>query len=248
ILASEREVLISVPVYRSTGWQGGTAVAAPTPESPCSCGGSCADTECLRGYHAIVLTGYDDATMEFSFLNSWGKDWGDGGYGTVTYEFVQSYGRGGGYLEDVDTSIMGNACGEEPNPCADNGDCAACTAVSGCGWCGDDGGSCQVGGESAPAEGSCGDWRPVTCDAAADPCASNGDCASCAAAAGCAWCGGTTGSCFSLLGRTNFCSDPRTTAEECGDCDGSDCIGCAGASACGWCDGRCVVGGSLGAE
>lgn len=35
--------------------------------------------------HAMVLVGYDDARQAFRFVNSWGKDWGDNGFGWISY-------------------------------------------------------------------------------------------------------------------------------------------------------------------
>ncbi|MEM1330108.1 MAG: C1 family peptidase [Planctomycetota bacterium] len=50
----------------------------------------------LRGGHAVTVVGYDDH-IEFDeshrgalvFQNSWGRDWGDEGYGYLPYEFVR---------------------------------------------------------------------------------------------------------------------------------------------------------------
>ena len=44
----------------------------------------------ILGAHFIVLTGYDDLLDVFRFRNSWGEDWGDGGYGTLPQRFVAS--------------------------------------------------------------------------------------------------------------------------------------------------------------
>lgn len=38
--------------------------------------------------HAVLLVGYDDATRRFKFINSYGKGWGEDGYGYITYEFI----------------------------------------------------------------------------------------------------------------------------------------------------------------
>jgi hypothetical protein len=38
------------------------------------------------GGHAMVLVGYDDARHAFKLINSWGRSWGDGGYGWVDYD------------------------------------------------------------------------------------------------------------------------------------------------------------------
>ena len=38
------------------------------------------------GGHAIVIVGYDDARSAFKIINSWGTDWGIGGYGWIDYD------------------------------------------------------------------------------------------------------------------------------------------------------------------
>ncbi|MBG6209250.1 hypothetical protein IWQ49_003921 [Labrenzia sp. EL_126] len=38
------------------------------------------------GGHAVTLVGYDDTTQTFKLINSWGKKWGDGGFGRLSYE------------------------------------------------------------------------------------------------------------------------------------------------------------------
>lgn len=40
------------------------------------------------GWHAVVLTGYDDRRSAFRLLNSWGSQWADGGYGWISYDTV----------------------------------------------------------------------------------------------------------------------------------------------------------------
>jgi len=41
----------------------------------------------LGGSHAIVVVGFDDDRQAFRILNSWGRNWGDGGYGWFGYDF-----------------------------------------------------------------------------------------------------------------------------------------------------------------
>lgn len=36
--------------------------------------------------HAMVLVGYNEAKQTFKFINSWGPDWSDGGYGRMDYQ------------------------------------------------------------------------------------------------------------------------------------------------------------------
>lgn len=46
----------------------------------------------LRGYHAICLTGYKyiDNELYFEFQNSWGRSWGDDGYGYLHENYLKS--------------------------------------------------------------------------------------------------------------------------------------------------------------
>jgi len=39
------------------------------------------------GLHAMVLVGYDDRKRAFKLINSWGREWGDRGYGWIAYDF-----------------------------------------------------------------------------------------------------------------------------------------------------------------
>ncbi len=46
------------------------------------------------GYHAVTLCGYDDSRRAYKAMNSWGPNWGDGGYVWIDYDFfptVSSY-------------------------------------------------------------------------------------------------------------------------------------------------------------
>jgi len=43
------------------------------------------------GGHAVCVCGYNDKTGLFKFKNSWGKAWGDGGYGYLKYDYVGRY-------------------------------------------------------------------------------------------------------------------------------------------------------------
>jgi C1A family cysteine protease len=37
------------------------------------------------GNHAVTIIGYDDDLASFIYVNSWGKEWGDGGFGRLEY-------------------------------------------------------------------------------------------------------------------------------------------------------------------
>jgi hypothetical protein len=38
------------------------------------------------GFHAVALVGYNDSNRTFKFMNSWGPNWGTGGYGLIDYD------------------------------------------------------------------------------------------------------------------------------------------------------------------
>jgi hypothetical protein len=282
-LASEREVIISIPVYYDNpnaamppmgrdDWGSGSAnVRVPPTAAPCGCNdGACTDPMCLGGYHAVVLTGYDDSTMQFQFLNSWGKDWGQGGYGTIDYALVTAEGYSGAALDDVNTDIPNNACEDDTDagtdagpsdggmptdggmpsdaampdggvmpvpgdPCSTTAGCAACTTLSGCGWC--EGTGCRADSSAASCTTT---FHTSTCPAAGDPCRTNGSCGDCVGADGCVWCADSS-VCYSPSLRTESCGDPRNAADQCSDCGvAADCAACTGTEGCGWCPGSSV--------
>jgi len=43
----------------------------------------------LEGGHAVMAVGYDDAKSRFLIRNSWGTEWGQQGYGSLPYEYVE---------------------------------------------------------------------------------------------------------------------------------------------------------------
>lgn len=43
-----------------------------------------------RGRHALCLVGYDDSIQAFKFINSWGTNWGLGGYGYISYSLFEN--------------------------------------------------------------------------------------------------------------------------------------------------------------
>ena len=52
-------------------------------------------------WHAITLVGYDDDKMRFKFINSWGEDWGERGFGYLTYGFVTEFPVAAFTMEDI---------------------------------------------------------------------------------------------------------------------------------------------------
>jgi C1A family cysteine protease len=47
-------------------------------------------TDTYSGGHEVMLTGYHDFPGYFTFLNSWGSDWGNKGYGYLPYAYVSN--------------------------------------------------------------------------------------------------------------------------------------------------------------
>ena len=43
------------------------------------------------GGHAICIVGYDETGAYFKFKNSWGRRWGDRGYGYLSFSYLQRY-------------------------------------------------------------------------------------------------------------------------------------------------------------
>jgi hypothetical protein len=126
-IASGWPAVIGVDFYLSSGWgslDGRIDVPAP---------GSASD-----GGHAIMLTSYDDATQTFGFVNSWGTVFGQNGFGTMTYAFLQQYATGGVALQTL--AFKGSGCLTDycstnhlqPGSYCDGADVVDCGTVSGC--------------------------------------------------------------------------------------------------------------------
>jgi C1A family cysteine protease len=45
-------------------------------------------TESALGGHAVMAVGYDDSSNRFLVRNSWGAQWGMGGYFTIPYAYL----------------------------------------------------------------------------------------------------------------------------------------------------------------
>jgi C1A family cysteine protease len=49
------------------------------------------NNEPALGGHAICIVGYDDRKKLFKFKNSWSSNWGDRGYGYLSYGYLERY-------------------------------------------------------------------------------------------------------------------------------------------------------------
>ena len=52
-----------------------------------------AQTEELQGGHAICIVGYDNDRQLLKFINDWGPDWGDHGYGYMPFAYFEKYSQ-----------------------------------------------------------------------------------------------------------------------------------------------------------
>ena len=51
----------------------------------------CLSSPSVCGRHAVVVTGYNLKKKVFYIRNSWGSDWGDAGYGEVSFDMVDRF-------------------------------------------------------------------------------------------------------------------------------------------------------------
>lgn len=74
-LTNGHAVWCMVPVYKSFYSTSSDAIV-PIPDI---------DTERFDGYHEVLITGWNE--IGYRFLNSWGTEWGDKGFGVLPYNF-----------------------------------------------------------------------------------------------------------------------------------------------------------------
>ncbi|MBQ46449.1 MAG: hypothetical protein CMP10_02965 [Zetaproteobacteria bacterium] len=92
-LASGQAVTISVPVNQN-GWSAKTGVAEHNQDLQ----EECLLKKDLCGGHTVLLVGYDQNKRELLFKNSWGESWGKSGYGTMSFDFFNTWSYRGGYF------------------------------------------------------------------------------------------------------------------------------------------------------
>jgi len=69
--------------------------------------GAIVSLDAYKGGHEVLIVGYEDDRREpgggcFLVRNSWGDDWGDGGYGKVPYAYVECFcNEAGTILQDM---------------------------------------------------------------------------------------------------------------------------------------------------
>lgn len=89
IFARRKAVSVSVPVvFQAWPWNGTVNMPAPALLSQFPQGVEPPNTE---GWHCIAICGWDNSTARFLFKNSWGTSWGNDGYGTIPYQYLEFY-------------------------------------------------------------------------------------------------------------------------------------------------------------
>lgn len=87
-LASGFPFLFGIAVYESFESDGvRRSGVVPMPKA----------NERCKGGHALLATGYDERRKVFFFQNSWGEDWGVGGFGTIPYAYLAGEGLSGDF-------------------------------------------------------------------------------------------------------------------------------------------------------
>jgi hypothetical protein len=54
------------------------------------------------GAHYVVLVGYDNAKQRFTFLNSYAENWGDRGFGYLSYQYLGKYAKEAAFVKSVE--------------------------------------------------------------------------------------------------------------------------------------------------
>jgi C1A family cysteine protease len=82
-LASGYPFISGISVYESfEGSRASSTGLIPMPSK----------NESLLGGHAILIVGYDQEEQTFIFRNSWGRNWGDKGYGYIPFSYLTNKG------------------------------------------------------------------------------------------------------------------------------------------------------------
>lgn len=94
----KRPIAMVVPVWwkkdhqLDAGWEDGPDIQMPTRLN-LQLWIDSSSTSTDKGWHVITICGYDDKTDRFEFKNSWHSWWGDNGFGTIPYEYVNAFAR-----------------------------------------------------------------------------------------------------------------------------------------------------------
>lgn len=94
LILSQKNVLISsLPVYKQ--WYNSKDGKIKMPEPG----------EINKGFHAILICGYNDLKSELIFVNSWGENWGDNGFGFLPYSYFETLAIEAWTIADINGNI-----------------------------------------------------------------------------------------------------------------------------------------------
>jgi len=69
-----------------------------------------------QGGHAMAIVGYDDRLQAFRVMNSWGTQWGDRGFGWMSYDVLPDRINDGAWVLDVAGPAPGPTSAPTPTP------------------------------------------------------------------------------------------------------------------------------------
>ena len=111
-LAEGYPIVIGVEIYRSFEKDGHHGrISMPAEGEKC------------EGGHAMCVVGYSDTDRVFIVRNSWGEDWGDGGYCYFPYDYMgdPQYGHDYWTIRKAHNLDFGQGVGGQPMPPHTNG-------------------------------------------------------------------------------------------------------------------------------
>ena len=82
--SNNRPVVAEITVYQSFASPETTRTGVVTMPAP---------TDQVLGNHFLVIVGYNNKDKELKFVNSWGTEWGNDGFGYFPYHYIQKYMR-----------------------------------------------------------------------------------------------------------------------------------------------------------
>lgn len=99
LASNKRPLTISLPVnYR--GWKNSGDVTYTEEMRQ-----ECLNTPKACGAHSVLLTGYNLEKEVFYFKNSWSNDWGNNGFGEISFSMVDRYVDGYLYYAKIDGKL-----------------------------------------------------------------------------------------------------------------------------------------------